>query len=77
MKQDRKFKNGHRLFSDPLDQAQDLRGLVRLEPDSSSLELRKELDLIHVKFSDQFQTSKVKLIFDKNIKSKGGKITGS
>ncbi|MBK8406286.1 MAG: hypothetical protein IPL25_20160 [Saprospiraceae bacterium] len=61
-------------FSDPLDQAQDLRGLVRLEPDSSSLELRKELDLIHVKFSDQFQTSKVKLIFDKNIKSKGGKL---
>jgi uncharacterized protein YfaS (alpha-2-macroglobulin family) len=60
-------------FSDPLDQTQDLRGLVRLDPDSSSLELRRETDLIHVKFSDQFQTDKVKLIMDKNIKSKGGK----
>ena len=51
-------------FSDPLNQDQDLNGLVLIKPDSAKFDVKKENDLLLINLSDSWLSTAGSLILD-------------
>lgn len=56
-------------FSDPLNQNQDLNGLVLIKPDSAKFDVKRENDLLLINLSDSWLSSAGSLILDPKLSS--------
>lgn len=59
-------------FSDPLNQNQDLNGLVLIKPDSAKFDVKRENDLLLINLSDSWLSSAGSLILDSKLSSEKG-----